>query len=292
MNNLEYWSAVSSHQHRSQALEESLVLTAVNIDNELRNDGNRWLVMVNQAQLEDAKTQLKDFHLENTPSAEKAVEAVVVDNGWLGVLGFLAVIWLMPTLEALTSAQLLQSGALTHEGIIEGEWYRAITALTLHGDIAHIVANSFFGALFGLFVGRHMGSGFGWLVVLICAAAANLANGLLLGENYRSIGSSTACFAALGLIPAFSWRSGYFKGTGWKKGFAPIFGAIAMFAFTGVSDQANTDVMAHILGFLSGLLAGFAIPKSRIDRLSLSDQQRAGGFTLILILVSWLAAMP
>ena len=126
------------------------MLTAVNIENELRNDGNRWLVMVNQAQLEDAKTQLKDFHLENTPSAEKAVEAVVVDNGWLGVLGFLAVIWLMPTLEALTSAQLLQSGALTHEGIIEGEWYRAITALTLHGDIAHIVANSFFGALFGM----------------------------------------------------------------------------------------------------------------------------------------------
>ena len=65
-----------------------------------------------------------------------------------------------------------------------------------------------------------------------------------------------------------------------------------MFAFTGVSDQANTDVMAHILGFLSGLLAGFAISKSRIERLSLSDHQRAGGFTLILILVSWLAAMP
>ena len=136
MNNLEYWSAVSSHQNRSHALEESLVLTAVNIENELRNDGNRWLVMVNHAQLEDAKTQLRDFHLENTLSAEKAVEAVAVDNGWLGVLGFLAVIWLMPTLEALTSAQLLQSGALTHEGIIEGEWYRAITALTLHGDIA------------------------------------------------------------------------------------------------------------------------------------------------------------
>ena len=105
MNKLEYWSAVSSHQQRSHALEESLVLTAVNIENELRNDGKQWLVMVNQEQLEDAKTQLKDFHLENTPSTEKAVEAVLVDNGWLGVLGFLAVIWLMPTLEALTSAR-------------------------------------------------------------------------------------------------------------------------------------------------------------------------------------------
>ncbi len=269
-----------------------MVLTAVNIENELRQDAGYWLVMVKQEQADAAKTQIKNFHLENSPPAEKAVEPILIDNGWFGVLGFLGVIWLMPTLETLTSAQLRLIGALTHEGIVNGQWWRAITALTLHGDIAHIMSNTFFGSLFGLFVGRHMGSGFGWLVVLICAAIANLVNGLLMAPEFRSIGSSTACFVALGLIPAFSWRNGYFKGSGWKKGFAPIFGAIAMFAFTGVSDQPNTDVTAHIFGFLSGLLAGLLISKSRVENLTLKDQQRAGIFSLFLILISWLTAIP
>jgi membrane associated rhomboid family serine protease len=292
LNHLEYWSLVSSHKKQAKAQEECLVLTAVGIENELRQDAGYWLVMVKQDQIDAAKAQIKDFHFENIPSMEKAIDPILIDNGWFGVLGFLAVIWLMPTLEALSSAQLALIGSLTHEGIVNGQWWRAITALTLHGDIAHIMANSFFGSLFGLFVGRHMGSGFGWLVVVIGAAIANIMNALLMGLEFRSIGSSTACFVALGLIPAFSWRNGYFKGSGWKKGFAPIFGAIAMFAFTGVSDQPNTDVSAHILGFLCGLIIGLLIPKSRVERLTLKDQQRAGTFTLLLILSSWLAAIP
>jgi len=292
LNHLEYWSLVSSHEKRAKAQEESLVLTAVGIENELRKDTGYWLVMVQQEKLEAAQEQIRDFHQENAQPTEKAIEPILVDNGWFGVLGFLGVIWLMPTLEALTSERLVLIGSLTHEGIVNGQWWRAITALTLHGDIAHIVANTFFGSLFGLFVGRHMGSGFGWLIVLFCAAFANLLNALLMGPEFRSIGSSTACFVALSLIPAFSWRNGYFKGNGWKKGFAPIFGAIAMLAFTGMSDQPNTDVTAHVFGFVTGLITGLLIPKSRVESLTLKDQQRAGAFGLFLILVSWLAALP
>ena len=283
---------MSSHRKRVKAQEECLVLTAVGIKNELRQDAGLWLVMVQQDQADIAKNQIIDFHLENLQSTEKAIDPLLVDNGWFGVLGFLAVIWIMPTVETLASVKLVDVGALNHEGIVSGQWWRTITALTLHGDIAHIMANTLFGSLFGLFVGRHLGSGFGWLAVLLCAALANMINGLLMGPEVRSIGSSTACFVALALVPAFSWRNGYFKGSGWKKGFAPIFGAIAMFAVTGVSDNPNTDVTAHVLGFLCGLIAGLLIPQTRIERLSSKDQQRAGAFTLLLILMSWLSAIP
>ena len=288
----EFWSPAGKQANRVNALEESLVLTAVGIENELLKYDGHWQIMVRDEQVGVAVQHIKEFHKENKAAAEIQVQPMTVDSGWLGVLSFLGVIWLMPTLDAMTSIELRTVGMMSNQGILGGQWWRTVTALTLHADIAHIMANSFFGALFGLFVGRHLGSGFGWLVVLVCGALANLLNALLLGPEYRSLGSSTACFAALGLVPAFSWRNGYFRGSGWKKGFAPIFGAIAMLAFTGVSDKANTDVSGHILGFVVGLSAGLALLKSKIEVLTLKDQQRAGAFALSVIILSWLAAIP
>ena len=190
----------------------------------------------------------------------------------------------------MTSAQLLQSGALTHEANHRSEWYRAITAQHSMRYCAHSRQLILWRTIWFICRAPH-GVRLRMVVVLICAAAANLANGLLLGENYRSIGSSTACFAALGLIPAFSWRSGYFKGAGWKKGL-PLFLAPSQCSRLQVSPIKQTRMLWPTSSVSIWFAGRICHPKSRIDRLSLSDQQRAGGFTLILILVSWLAAMP
>ena len=53
----------------------------------------------------------------------------------------------------------------------DGEWWRAVTATTLHSGLPHILANTVFGTIFGIFVGRSVGSGYGWLLVLLAAAA-------------------------------------------------------------------------------------------------------------------------
>ena len=174
-----------------------------------------------------------------------------------------------------------------------GEWWRAATALTLHADIGHITANSFFGCVFGLFVGRYLGSGLGWLLVLLCGCIANFLNAVVQPDQFRAIGASTATFAALGIVPAYGWRRGFFRGNGFKRGFAPIFGAIAILAFTGFGSE-NVDALGHIFGFAAGIGMGLLaakVPRLNPIHMSEGDQQRAGAAALILIGSAWLWAI-
>jgi membrane associated rhomboid family serine protease len=268
------------------------VLAAVGIDYRIEHVGHRWHLLVDKAVQAEAHTELETFWEENAKPSEAPVAPTVVDNGWFGVLGYLGIIWLLPSLDAVTTTDFLEAGRLDAVAFRNGEWWRIFTALTLHGDIAHIAANSLFGTVFGLFVGRYLGSGVGWLLVLLCGAAANLTNALVQPGAFRSIGASTATFAALGLAPAFAWRRGYFRGRGWKRGFAPVFAAIALLAYTGMGGgDTNIDVLGHVFGFAAGLITGLTLANIDLARMSLADQQRAGGFAASIVLVAWLTAL-
>lgn len=272
------------------ASEAGLVLTAMDINNTIIETPQGFTVMVAEEDQAMAHWQLTAYWTENRQPAEKPVDAETVDSGWLGVMGYLLVIWSIPALQSFSGADLGKPGRLDSALVQAGELWRPITALTLHADIAHILSNSFFGALFGLFVGRYLGSGYGWLLVLGSAAVANLTNALLQPEGFRAIGASTATFAALGLVPAFGWRRGYFRGRGARRGFAPIFGAIALFSFTGFGTD-NTDVLGHLFGFVYGLVTGLLVARVDLRAKSLADQQRAGAVAVGVVALAWLSAL-
>ena len=58
-------------------------------------------------------------------------------------------------------------------------------------------------------------------------------------EDFRSIGASTATFAAVGIVGAFVWRRGYYRAVDWRRSVAPVFAAIAMLAFTGMARREH-----------------------------------------------------
>ncbi len=256
------------------------------IDNSLERTAHGWVVKVPQEDAPEAYRQLNLYWEENKPAGTPA-ELAEVDSGYPGIVGYLLVIWCIPALEYFTRADFRSVGGLHAEAVTSGEWWRAATALTLHADLGHIAANSLFGCVFGLFVGRHLGSGLGWLLVLVCGVLGNLANAYVQPDVFRAIGASTATFAALGIVPAYLWRSGAFHGRDFKRGFAPIFGAIALLAFTGFGGE-NVDVVGHICGFLAGIGMGLAVANVDLEKLSLADQQRAGGAAVILVASAWL----
>src|SRR5262249_21470503 len=83
-----------------------------------------------------------------------------------------------------------------------GEWWRAVTALTLHADATHLAANMLFGALFTWFTAQLAGTGVASLAVLLSGALGNAANAALEPPEHTSIGASTAVFGALGILAA------------------------------------------------------------------------------------------
>ena len=272
-----------------RSLEEaSLVLTAMEISNQLEKDAFDWSLVVPVEQASEAVRQLEQYALENRAADVRPVLVRSVDSGWPGVLGFLLVIWMIPTLQADSAFgwQWLEIGRSEAGAVVDGAWWRAVTALTLHGDIAHILGNSVFGALFGLFVGRYLGSGVGWLLILLAGAAGNLLIAWLRPEDFRSIGASTATFAALAIGGAFIYRRGYFKGRGLRRSLAPIFAGIAMLSFTGVGGD-NTDVVAHFTGFIAGIGFGLLAAQWHLEEVSPATQRACGAAAGLLVVLAW-----
>jgi len=281
---------VFSADSRAAIHEAALVLDAMGIENMIQSHSQRWGLLVAEEDQASAHHQLQSYWLENQPGSELPVDARIIDSGWPGVVGYMFVIWLVPALSSFTQLDFRSLGRLDAVAVTSGEWWRTATALTLHADIAHIGANSLFGCVFGLFVGRYLGSGFGWLLVLLCGCIANLLNAFVQPGQFLSIGASTATFAALGIVPAFGWRRGFFRGRGFTRGFAPIFAAIALLAYTGFGAE-NVDALGHIFGFAAGIAMGLLVARRDPSRLTQADQQRAGIAALAIIVTAWLFAL-
>lgn len=283
------WSCVERAPARRPLEEAGLVLAAVAIEYRIEADGHDWMLLVPAGAAARARSELDAYRVENQPRAQPPRPRVVpIDSGWAGVVGYLLVIWSLPTFETwlpfLRDWQ--NAGAMQAGLVMAGQWWRTITALTLHAGLGHLVANSLFGAAFGLLLGRHLGSGLAWLLVVVCAALANAVNAFVQPPEFASIGASTGTFAALGLLGGFVWRRGYYRTTSWRRSLAPVFAAIALFAYTGIGDE-QTDVFGHLFGLTSGLGCGVLAAGCDVRRIGLTGQWLAGAAAVMLVVVAW-----
>ena len=269
----------------------SLVLTAIDIDNGIEADGAAWRLWVPSESAIRANAELEKYRQENRPRHAPRPRVITIDSGWIGVIGFALVVWMLPSLEASATFgwNWLAIGEMNAGLVLSGQWWRTITALTLHADLGHLMGNTLFGAVFGLFVGRHLGSGLGWLLVLACGALGNALDAWIQPEDFHSIGASTATFAAIGIVGAFVWRRGYYRAIDWRRSLAPVFAAVAMLAFTGIEGE-NIDVIAHLSGFVSGLCCGAVAAGFDIRRFTSTAQAVCGIATVSIVAFAWLLA--
>ena len=63
----------------------------------------------------------------------------------------------------------LQTGALNGAIPRTHEWWRVVTALTLHADVGHLLSNLAFGIVLGFLASRTLGGGVAWASILIGA---------------------------------------------------------------------------------------------------------------------------
>jgi rhomboid protease GluP len=289
------WHPVERARARQTLEDASLVLTAIDIDHRIEFDGHEWCLLVPRHRTPDARRELDAWQVENLRLPAPAPVALPIDTGWAGVLGYLLVIWALPWLEASVALgwSWREIGWMDAALVRDGAWWRTVTALTLHGDLAHLAGNSLFGVLFGLLAGRLLGSGAAWLLILAGGALGNVLNAWLQADEFRSLGASTATFAALSLVGAVSWRRGYFRGRGWRRSLAPVFGGIALLVYTGLGgggEDDNTDVVAHLTGFAAGFALGWAASFLNPARLRGGVQWVAGAIALGIVVAAWYSA--
>jgi membrane associated rhomboid family serine protease len=114
---------------------------------------------------------------------------------------------------------------------------------------------------------------------------------LLLESTHRSIGASTAVFAALGLVAGFVWRGKLMSQERWPYRVGPIVGGFALLMYTGTGD-ANTDIGAHLMGFLCGFAAGMLLTPIRSQLAQTRWQITAALLAFSITIGAWITAFP
>jgi rhomboid protease GluP len=274
---------------RPQCDERVLVLQSVGIGSQLVFAGGRWHLFVDAEDASFARQQLDRYERENPPRPIPPTPAAMQPHAGLGSLAYLMVLVLVGYLAGVSAFDLdwFDAGALRAGDVQRGELWRSVTALTLHLDVAHLVANLGFGMLFGYFAGQLLGPGVAWTSILCTAVVANLLTALMQTPVHSSAGASTAVFATLGLLAAYGWRQRHTLAERWAYRYAPIVAGVALLAFLGVGGE-RTDVLAHLAGFVTGAIAGWWHGRaSRGAPLRGGGQLFLGLVTIALIAVAW-----
>jgi membrane associated rhomboid family serine protease len=249
------------------------------------------VLRVPPARLQRALAELREYETINadwpppqaTPEHTETPGAAI----WSGFLVVLLLWFHAVTGESDGGGTFFDAGMLAVGRIQSGEWWRAVTALTLHADFPHVAANA--AALFalGLAASHELGPGMAWLVAFAGGVGGNLLEAMLTNPDRRSLGASTAVFALLATLAAMRfvaiWRKEGAPRSVWARSWLPPFAALACLGFLGTSH--GSDVAGHTLGFVSGGLLGLGI--AFLPRRKLGDAWQFVLCALPLAAVVW-----
>ena len=279
--------------NRRQAEQYALVLTAMGIQSLIVPEAKFMTLHVAHEDAARANDELAAYDRENgdrpperdwlRPALPRVEVAMVC---WVVLLFFFAA----GRHEAF-SFDWLGEGAAQAGLMLKGEWWRAVTALCLHTSGAHLLGNLVFGTVFLMLLSQVTGAGVAALTMIAAGAAGNVLSALVRSPEYTSIGASTAIFASIGLLAALRQARRAYFAISMLRNWTPVAGGLALLSFLGLSGE-NTDILAHVLGFGSGIAAGLLL--ARWDRDWTVDrglQWTCAGIAGAVVVFAWVAAI-
>ena len=263
-------------------MDLSLVLEQEGISHELRRLGEaHWALAIDDNDAGRAEAAIAAFEREN-PLRVGRPEVVHPTTGAVacGVAFSLALLMMyVRTGPESAGSPWFERGSANAAAIVRGEWWRAVTALTLHSDAVHVAGNIALGGLLVALLARSVGPGVASALMLLSGVAGTFAAAVLLRHDFVSIGASTAVFGALGALAALPRDN--------RRFWIPVLGGLALLALLGTSKRA--DVAGHLCGFVFGVLAGGAVSFLPALR-NRAAQAWLAIVTACIPVVAWLAA--
>lgn len=274
--------------------DRALVLRTQGIAAEIVSADEGFALLVSPPDVARAALEIEQWQRENSNwPPPHTPERLAGLDAWPGVMMFVFLMCLFAALSGARAGGLdwFGAGRVDAALVTGGQWWRTVTALTLHADLPHLVSNLVFGSALGYFTGRYFGSGVAWLAILLAGAVGNFANSILMPPTHTSVGASTAIFAALGILSAFAWKRKMYEQDRWAYRLGPIIAGIALLAYTGTGGE-RTDVSAHVTGFASGFATGvgFALMLRYLPR-GRRAQWLAAAMALCIVVGSWAIAL-
>jgi len=281
---------------RQRAFTWSLVLSAIGIQHKLKHLDDGWMILVPEDKLDEARRQIRLFELENrdTDLASKLTQKKPIRY-------LRQSLWTLLFISALMSVTfryeirdlVLRIGSADSGKIVDGQWWRAVTALFLHADPSHFLSNMAIGGFIVIWLIEELGPGMGWFVILLSGFLGNFLTALFHGhDGHLSIGASTSIFGGLGALVAVRAVTHGKKGL-MKEALRAVAAGIALLAMLG-SGQDHVDIGAHFFGFVSGLLVGAiaGISREHLSEKGLGYTDKIlAGLTIFSTVGAWIMAI-
>lgn len=244
---------------REEAETYGLVLAASDLPGyRIKKEDSGWSLWVRDASYASSRLSIETYRAENPdhgylPAPENPAPPKTYTTLWVCLILIAAYFAAGSGSAFRTMADMC--GASARE-ILNGEIYRTATALMLHATPAHLAGNVAGMALFGTALCRITGPGVAWLMILLTGITGNLANAALFRSDHHSVGASTAVFGAVGILTAYQFYRKINVPGQRIKAWLPLAGGLALLGFLGAG--RHTDIMAHLFGFVAGLVIGLA----------------------------------
>ena len=138
--------------------------------------------------------------------------------------------------------------------IREGQTYRLLTGIFLHGGIIHLLFNCYALYVIGSQIENFLGR-FKFIVIYLVSGISGALFSMIFGGNYASIGASGAIFGLMGALVYFGYHYRVYLGNVIKSQIIPliVLNLGLGFVMTGI------DNFAHIGGLIGGTLIAIAL---------------------------------
>ena len=284
-------TAIRVTPDRRRADEWATVLAAGGIPHRLRNRLDGWALIVAARDADAARESLDAYDRENdaeTSAVRRPSIAPVRGAAWVGVVVGLALIGFFAfTRPRADRSSWFERGSADAERIVAGEWWRTVTALTLHADAPHVLGNAVASAVLLGGVSYQFGPGVGLWLVLLAGIGGNALTAIIHGAHYDSVGASTALFGAIGILAATQVMAQRRRPVARKRGIV-IAASLALLALLGASPGA--DLLAHLFGLLVGGALGLIAALVRWGPLRPFTQWALAVAVLLFVVGTWLRA--
>ncbi|AWI08901.1 rhomboid family intramembrane serine protease [Ereboglobus luteus] len=245
-----------------------------------------WFIMLLFPKMgKDAMTQIRyrsytkdrDSFLRNAvsvvrPSKNYPATLIIL---YINILLFAAMVACGLGFLSFNACDLLAWGANFRPLVAEGEGWRLLTSMFLHGGFIHLFGNMYGLIFIGLFLGPMLGGARFWIAYLLSGILAGCASNWW-NEDIVSVGASGAIFGMYGLFLALRLT----KTVVHELGTAVL---VSIFVFVGLNllfgfTRSGIDNAGHI----AGLLVGFAIgliycPLLRREGAKIDSEEKPSG---------------
>ena len=138
--------------------------------------------------------------------------------------------------------------------IREGQYYRLLTGIFLHGGILHLLFNCYALYVIGAQVENFLGR-IKFLIIYLVAGISGALFSVIFGGNFASIGASGAIFGLMGALVYFGYHYRVYLGTVVKSQIIPLIVLNLLLGFC----VSGIDNFAHIGGLIGGTLISIAL---------------------------------